>query len=163
MPSRNQPETMPVEVFLEPVPPPMREIVDRLRVILKRATPEAAERVRLGWRILAYDLPIRKHGAYFAWIGAEKTHVHIGFPKGVLMDDPRGVLKGAGITKYARWLTYVPGAPIDEELVTELVLDAKHVAEIPKGLALELRRQRDERDERDERDTAPDQGEIPSR
>jgi len=144
MPSRKLEETMPVEVFLEPVPPPMREIVDRLRAILKAATPEAAERVRLGWRILAYDLPIRKHGAYFAWIGAEKTHVHIGFPKGVLMDDPRGVLKGAGITKYARWLTYVPGAPIDEDLITELVLEAKHVAEIPKGLALELRRRRDE-------------------
>jgi hypothetical protein len=144
MPSRKPEETMPVEVFLEPVPTPMREIVDRLRVILKAATPEAAERVRLGWQILAYDLPIRKHGAYFAWIGAEKTHVHIGFPKGVLMDDPRGVLKGEGITKYARWLTYVPGAPIDADLVTELVLEAKHVAEIPKGLALELRRRRDE-------------------
>ena len=161
MPSRKPDETMPVEVFLEPVPPPMREIVDRLRVILKAAVPEAAERVRLGWRILAFDLPIRKHGAYFAWIGAEKTHVHIGFPKGVLMDDPRGVLKGAGITKYARWLTYVPGAPIDESLVTELILDAKHVAEIPKGLGLELRRRRDEGHEGDEGPKGGQGGEAP--
>ena len=142
MPSRHQPETMPVEAFLETYPPPMREIVDRLRVILKRATPEAAERVRLGWRILAYDLPIKRNGAYFAWIGAEKTHVHIGFPKGVLMDDPERVLKGAGITKYARWLTYVPGQPIDAEQVTELVLEAARVAVIPKGLGLELLRER---------------------
>ena len=142
MPSRHQPETMPVEAFLETYPPPMREIVDRLRVILKRATPEAAERVRLGWRILAYDLPIKRNGAYFAWIGAEKTHVHIGFPKGVLMDDPARVLKGTGITKYARWLTYVPGQPIDAEQVTELVLEAARVAVIPKGLGLELLRER---------------------
>ena len=142
MPSRHQPETMPVEAFLETYPPPMREIVDRLRVILKRATPEAAERVRLGWRILAYDLPIKRNGAYFAWIGAEKTHVHIGFPKGVLMDDPERILKGAGITKYARWLTYVPGQPIDAEQVTELVLEAARVAVIPKGLGLELLRDR---------------------
>ena len=133
---------MPVEAFLETYPPPMREIVDRLRVILKRATPEAAERVRLGWRILAYDLPIKRNGAYFAWIGAEKTHVHIGFPKGVLMDDPERVLKGAGITKYARWLTYVPGQPIDADQVTELVLEAARVAVIPKGLGLELLRER---------------------
>jgi hypothetical protein len=136
MTSKRQPETMPVEAFLETYPPPMLEIVERLRVILKRATPEASERVRLGWRLLAYDLPIKRTGAYFAWIGAEKTHVHIGFPKGVLMDDPRGILKGAGITKFARWLTYVPGQPIDAELVTELVLEAARVAVIPKGLGL---------------------------
>jgi hypothetical protein len=142
MASRRQPETMPVEAFLETSPPPMLEIVERLRVILKRATPEASERVRLGWRLLAYDLPIKRNGAYFAWIGAEKTHVHIGFPKGVLMDDPRRVLKGKGITKYARWLTYVPGAPIDAELVTELVLEAARVAEVPKGLGLEMQRER---------------------
>lgn len=138
MASKRQPESMPVEVFLETYPPPMREVVDRLRVILKRARPEATERVRLGWRLLAYDLPIKRNGAYFAWIGAEKTHVHIGFPKGVLMDDPRGVMKGAGITKYARWLTYVPGQPIDAEQVTELVLEAARIAEVPKGLGLVL-------------------------
>lgn len=142
MPSRKQPETMPVELFLETHPPPMREIVERLRVILKAATPEAAERVRLGWRILAYDLPIKRNGAYFAWIGAEPAHVHIGFPKGVLMDDPRHVLNGAGITKYARWLTYVPGEAIDDKMVTELVLEAARVALIPKGLGLELLRER---------------------
>ena len=133
---------MPVEAFLETYPPPMLEIVERLRVIVRRATPEATERVRLGWRLLAYDLPIKRTGAYFAWVGAEKTHVHIGFPKGVLMDDPRRVLKGAGITKYARWLTYVPGQAIDEELVTELVLEAARVAVIPKGLGLEMQRER---------------------
>ena len=142
MASRHQPETMPVEVFVDGFPPPMREIADRLRAIVARATPEAAERVRLGWRILAYDLPIKRHGAYFAWIGVEKTHVHIGFPKGVLMEDHRHVMKGAGITKYARWLTYVPGQEIDEDLVTELVLEAARVAEIPKGLGLEILRER---------------------
>jgi hypothetical protein len=138
MPSKPPIETMPVEAFLDAYPPHMRELAERLRVILKRATPEAAERVRLGWRILAYDLPIKRHGAYFAWIGIEKTHVHIGFPKGILMDDSRDVLKGAGITKFARWLTYVPGQPIDDDLVTELVLEAARVAEIPKSLGLAL-------------------------
>jgi hypothetical protein len=144
MASRRQPETMPVEVFVDGFPPPMREVADRLRLIVKRATPEADERVRLGWRILAYDLPIKRNGAYFAWIGVEKTHVHIGFPKGVLMDDLRGVMKGKGITKYARWLTYVPGQPIDEDLVTELVLEAARVAVIPKSLGRMIERDRSE-------------------
>ena len=58
------------------------------------------------------------------------------------MDYPERVLEVAGITKYARWLTYVPGQPIDAEQVTELVLEAARVAVIPKGLGLELLRER---------------------
>lgn len=132
---------MPVEAFLEDVTPPMREIADRLRAIVRRATPEATERVRIGWRLLAYDLPRRRTGAFFAWVFPEMHHVHLGFPKGVLMDDPRGVLDGAGQTKYARWVTFVPGDEIDEELMAELVLEAVRVAPIPKSLGLEARRE----------------------
>jgi hypothetical protein len=136
---RRQPETMPVEAFLEDVAPPMREIADHLRAIVKAATPEATERVRLGWRLLAYDLPIKRHGAFFAWVFPERKHVHLGFPKGVLMTDRTGVMDGAGQTKYARWVTFVPGDSIDEALMTELVREAARVAVIPKGLALEAR------------------------
>ena len=118
----------------------MRVIAERLRTIVKRATPEATERVRLGWRLLAYDLPIKRHGAFFAWVFPERKHVHLGFPKGVLMDDPRDMLKGDGVTKYARWVTFVPGDEFDEPMLAELVLEAARVAVIPKGLALEARR-----------------------
>ena len=142
MPARRPAETIPVEAFLEDVLPPMREIAERLRAIVRRATPEATERVRIGWRLLAYDLPIKRNGAFFAWVFPERKHVHLGFPKGVLMDDPRGVLDGAGQTKYARWLTFVPGDEIDEELLTELLLEAARVAVIPKGLGLEALRER---------------------
>jgi hypothetical protein len=142
MPSRHQPETIPVEAFLDDVSPPMREIADRLRAIVKRAAPEATERVRLGWRLLAYDLPIKRHGAFFAWVFPERKHVHLGFPKGVLMDDPNRVMKGAGVTKYARWVTFVPGEEIDEPVLAELVLEAARVAVIPKGLGLEALRDR---------------------
>lgn len=142
MPSRRQPETIPVEAFLADVAPPMREIADRLRAIVMRATPEASERVRLGWRLLAYDLPIKRHGAFFAWVFPERKHVHLGFPKGVLMDDPNRVMQGVGVTKYARWVTFVPGDDIDEPTLTELVLEAARVAVIPKGLGLEALRDR---------------------
>jgi hypothetical protein len=116
MASRRPAETIPVEAFLEDVSPPMREIAEVLRGIIKRTTPEATERVRLGWRLLAYDLPIKRHGAFFAWVFPERKHVHLGFPKGSLMEDPRGVMDGAGQTKYARWITFVPGDEIDEAL-----------------------------------------------
>jgi hypothetical protein len=130
---------MPVEALLDGYPPPMREIAEQLRGIVKRATPEAAERVRVGWRLVAYDLPIKRSGAFFAWVGPEAKHVHLGFPKGVLMDDPDRVLQGAGITKYARWLTFVPGDPIDEPVLAALVREAARVAAVPKSIALALR------------------------
>jgi hypothetical protein len=136
MPIR-RPETMPADVFLEAFPPPMREIAERLRAVVRRATPEAAERVRLGWRLVAYDLPIKRHGAFFAWVGPEAKHVHLGFPKGVLMDDRNGVLQGAGITKYARWLTFMPGDTLDEPMLAALVREAARVAVVPKSMGLE--------------------------
>lgn len=130
---------MPVEALLHGYPPPMREIAEQLRGIVKRATPEAAERVRVGWRLVAYDLPIKRSGAFFAWVGPEAKHVHLGFPKGVLMEDPDRVLQGAGITKYARWLTFVPGDPIHEPALAALVREAARVAAVPKSIALALR------------------------
>lgn len=129
---------MPVEALLDGYPPPMREIAERLRAIVRRATPEAAERVRVGWRLVAYDLPIKRSGAFFAWVGPETKHVHLGFPKGVLMDDQNGVLQGAGITKYARWLTFVPGVAIDEPMLVALLREAARVAVVPKSMALAL-------------------------
>ena len=138
MPSRH-PESMPVEALLDGYPPPMRAIAERLRLIVKRAAPEAFERVRVGWRLVAYDLPIKRSGAFFAWVGPEAKHVHLGFPKGVLMADPDRVLTGAGITRYARWLTFVPGDAIDEPMLAALVLEAARVAGVPKSIALAIR------------------------
>src|SRR3954469_21067803 len=140
MPTRRPVETIPVEAFLDAYPPPMQAIAERLRSIVKAAAPEATERIRIGGRLVAYDLPTKRTGAFFAWVGPEPKHVHLGFPKGVLMDDPTGVLHGAGITKYARWLTFVPGDSIDERLLTGLVTEAARVATIPKALGLEARR-----------------------
>jgi hypothetical protein len=38
------------------------------------------------------------------------------------------------VTKYARWLTFVPGDEIDEALLTELILEAARTAVLPKGI-----------------------------
>ena len=64
---------------------------------------------------------------------AEVEHVHLGFPAGVLIDDRRRVMSGAGITKRARWLTYGFGDPVDAGIATELVLAAEAVARLPRG------------------------------
>jgi hypothetical protein len=70
----------------------------------------------------------------------EPEHVHLGFVNGVLMDDPDGILLGAGITRRARWLTFRPGDPIDGARLERLVLEAARVARMSRGerLAREL-------------------------
>jgi hypothetical protein len=107
---------------------------ERLRWVVKRAVPDAIERVRPGWALIEYDLPVRRHGVFFAWVWPELEHVHLGFPHGTLMDDPGGVLRGAGITKKARWLTYQPGDIVDEPLAVAMVEEAARVALIPRSV-----------------------------
>ena len=129
-------ESMPVEALLDGYPPPLLEIAERLRGLVLEAAPDATERVRPGWKLIGYDLPIRRNGVFFAWIWPEGVHVHLGFPNGDLMDDAHRALDGAGIAKRARWLTFQAGSQIDEALVTSLVLEAVRVAMVPRSVFL---------------------------
>jgi hypothetical protein len=126
------PESLPVDAFLDGYAAPLRELAEQLRRIVLEAVPHVSERVRVGWRLIGYDLPIGRRSTYFAWVFPEAEHVHLGFVNGMLIDDGSGVLSGAGITKRARWLTYAPGDSIDVELATQLVLAAEAAARIPR-------------------------------
>jgi hypothetical protein len=134
MPSRAPDESIPAEAFLTGYPPPIMALGQRLRWVVKRAVPDAIERVRPGCRLIGYDLPIRRQGVFFAWVWPELEHVHLGFPHGDLMDDAKGELRGAGITKKARWLTYEPGDRIDEPQALALIEEAVRVALVPRSL-----------------------------
>jgi hypothetical protein len=97
---------MPPEMLLEDYPPAMAALAHRLRDVVAAAVPEAVERVRPGWRVIGYDVPLGgRRMAYFAWIMPERVHVHLGFPRGARLHDPEGVLDGEGQTKSARWFT----------------------------------------------------------
>lgn len=119
---------IPPEALLEDVPPPMRAISERLREVVKAAVPEAIERVRPGWRLIGYDVPLARKRAYFAFVAPENEHVHLGFEHGRSMRDPYGTLEGAGITKQVRWLKFVDLDEIDVEQCVELVREAARVA-----------------------------------
>jgi uncharacterized protein DUF1801 len=125
-------DSLPVEVFLDGYAPPLRALAQELREAVLAATPEATERVRVGWRIVGFDLPVGRRSAFFAWVFPERAHVHLGFPHGDRMAERPGVLDGAGITKRARWITYQPGDAIDHGLVRELVLEAAALAGVPR-------------------------------
>ena len=121
-------DAIPPEALLEDFPPPMQAIANRLRGIVKATLPGAIERVRPGWRLVGYDLPAGRRAVYIGYIAPEPEHVHLGFEWGVLMDDPRGLLQGKGITKQVRWLTFREGDDIDEAACATLLQEAVRVA-----------------------------------
>ena len=107
MPSRAPDDSIPPEAFLTGYPPPIMALGQRLRWVVKRAVPDSIERVRPGWRLIGYDLPSRRQGVFFAWVWPELEHVHLGFPHGVLMDDPNAEMKGAVVSWGGGSMIYV--------------------------------------------------------
>ncbi len=127
-------ETIPPEALLADYPEPMRRLADELRSIVRDALPDAVERVRIGWRLIAYDVPVaRRRTAFCCYVAPEPKHVHIGFQYGVFMRDDDGVLEGAGVTKQVRWLTFRAGDAIDGPQVAALVHEGARVARLTRG------------------------------
>jgi hypothetical protein len=121
-------ETIPPEALLAAHSPQHQELANALRRLVKRAVPTALERVRTGWGVIGYDVPVGRQTRFFAWVWLQPEHVHLGFQNGVLMDDPDGVLQGAGVTKKVRWLTLDSIEEIREAEFMELAREAARVA-----------------------------------
>ena len=47
-----------VDHFLALYPMPIAFLAQRLRSLVKRTAPETIERVRQGWHLIGYDLPV---------------------------------------------------------------------------------------------------------
>ena len=137
-------EPIPPEALLAEYPGPMREIAEWLRGVVGRAVPGATERVRAGWRIIGFDLPVGpRRSVYFAWIMIEGVHVHLGFPQGVLMAS-NPLLDGEGITKRARWTTLTPNNRIAEAELAALVREAVEVTSMTRAERFALAMAREE-------------------
>jgi hypothetical protein len=124
---------MSVDAFLAAYPPPLVGIANALRAIVKSTLPEAVERVRAGWGLLGYDLPVGRRHVYsaFIWLEPADFHVHLGFEHGVLFDDPAGMLEGRGITKQVRWLTWRPGDAVGAAVAAGFLRQAERHAHVP--------------------------------
>jgi hypothetical protein len=123
------PESIPPEFFLSTYPPGIREIAERLRGVVQEAVPEAIERVRPGWRLIGYDVPVGRRTRYFAFVAAEPEHVHLGFEYGVWMADPDGLLQGAHLDlRKVRFVTYQPGDAIPIEALVRYTREAAELA-----------------------------------
>lgn len=128
-------ELIPPEALLDGLPDPMPDLAQRLRVLVRGAEPDAVERVRPGWRVIGYDVPVgRRQLRFFAWIWAQPEHVHLGFPRGMLLTDPKGLLQGDGVTKQARWLTVTRVGDIDRPAFEDLIHAAAALALVPRAI-----------------------------
>ena len=128
--------TEPTEItdLLADYPAPIAAQARRLRELVLQAVPSAVEGVRPGWRLIGYDLPITRHGTYFAWVWPEQEHVHVGWQVGTLMADPRHQLRGAHLRlKKVRYLTYGPRDRIAPKLVIDFTRDAARIAAMSRG------------------------------
>jgi hypothetical protein len=122
-------EPIPPELFLEGFPPGIRDAAERLCAVVRRAVPDAIERVRPGWRLIGYDVPFGRHTRYFAFVAPEVEHVHLGFEYGLWMADPHRLLRGAHLDlRKVRYLTYQPGDPIPERELVEYAREAVRLA-----------------------------------
>lgn len=121
-------ESFPPELLMERYSPGIRRAVERLRKIVKKAVPDAIERVRPGWGLIGYDVPVGKRRRYFAFVWPEAEHAHLGFEYGIWMDDPDNILQGAHINlRKVRFVTYEPGEVIPE---ADLVKYTRHAAQL---------------------------------
>ena len=135
---------MPADAFLSAYPDGIGSLAEQLRAVVRRAAPDAIERVRLGWRLIGYDLPVSRRTVYFAWVAPEPVHVHLGWQHGTFMADPDRMLEGAHLRlKKVRFVTFRPGDEIPETAMVEFTREAARLAAMSREERLALTFDRD--------------------
>ena len=124
-------DSIPPDLFLSGYAPAIRVIAARLRRVVQEAVPDAIERVRTGWRLIGYDVPVGRGTRYFAFVAPEPDHVHLGFANGIWLDDPDELLLGAHLNlRKVRFVTYEPGDGIPTEALRRHTRAAADLAAI---------------------------------
>lgn len=132
-------DAIPPEALLADFPEAIRAHAGALRALVRRAVPDSIERVRGGWRLIGYEVPLGRRPRYFAYIAPEPTHIHLGFEYGAWMADPDGRLEGAHLKlRKVRFLTFQPDDLIPERACLELLHEAVRVAGLSRDQRLAL-------------------------
>jgi hypothetical protein len=111
--------TFTVDDLLSSYPPPIRNIVGKLREIILETAPGALEKANRGWRSISYR---DKQVGYFCGIFPFEDHVDLIFEFGVLLPDPDGILQGDA--KQVRYLRFHDLDEIHMEEIIPLLLAA---------------------------------------
>jgi hypothetical protein len=119
-----------IELFIAGFPWRIQTLAHRLRTIVRSALPDAHERMRSGWRVINYHVPVAKRRTReVAWVMVEPVHVHLGFSYGAWMRDADTTLEGRQEhLRKVRYVTFEPGASIPRARMRDLLLEARDVA-----------------------------------
>jgi hypothetical protein len=128
-------ESVAIELFIAGFPWRIQTLAQRLRTLVRAVLPEAEERMRPGWRVINYHLPVAKRRTReVAWVMVEPIHVHLGFSYGAWMRDADTRLEGRRERlRKVRYVTFEPGATIPKARMRALLLEAYEVAMLPRA------------------------------
>jgi hypothetical protein len=140
----DEPESLPADAFLASYPDGIQAAANVLREIVHLAAPDAIERVRPGWRLIGYDVPVGRRTTYFAFVAPEPIHVHLGFEHGIFLADPDRMLQGAHLRlRKVRFVTFTAGQPIPNGRLIEYTRQAARIAAMPRAERFALLMDRD--------------------
>lgn len=84
-----------VEEFIARYEPPIQDLVQGLRALVKDAMPDAEERAMPGRNAIGYGGP-RVMADMVCYIAGFKSHANLGFIEGTSLPDPDRLLEGSG-------------------------------------------------------------------
>lgn len=121
--SETDPETD-VETLIAGIDDGLREIVERLRGVVRRSIPDAVEEADPSARLIGYTYQPGSYKGLIVAIALHASHVNLMFSKGVeLLDaDPAGLLDGTG--KKARHIKFREPQDVDRPEVRSLIEEA---------------------------------------
>jgi hypothetical protein len=105
-----------LEAWFSATPDNQRETLRMTRNLIKSLGPEVIEELK--WGRPCYSA---KRGL-FCYLQSTKNHVSLGFQQGTSLDDPRGLLQGAG--QEMRHVKLKPGHAPDHDALLELLNQA---------------------------------------
>jgi hypothetical protein len=108
-----------VNSFLETYSPEVRQTALKLRRLVLEAVPDAIEQVDRTARLIGYGFA-RTYRDTVCVIIPHKTGVNLGFPRGVELPDPEGLLEGEGIkTRHVKITGVMVAKPAVRALIAE--------------------------------------------
>lgn len=105
-----------IDRWLEAQSGELGPIVRKWFALMRRCGTDVRERMHDGYATVCVE------DAPFAYVGAFRAHVNVGFFNGAALPDPGGLLEGAG--KRMRHVKLKPGHALDEASLEALVAAA---------------------------------------
>jgi len=101
------------------------EMLSRLRVLIKQATPTALEE-EVKWKKPSKPegVPVWSHEGNVCMADTLKNAVRLTFPKGAILKDPNNLFNTRLDSKTVRAIDFHEGDAVDEDALKILILDA---------------------------------------